>query len=284
MLTKITAYSQWSTVDPLVLNVVNRPDTDLFEVRNVDGLGAVKADVSTARMGSVPGAQFMGSSTGARNIVLTLGPTPDWETWTMSKLRRELDRYFMPEQTIRLVLETQEFSPVEIFGYIEANEPQIFSKDPEHQVSIICPGLYFRSVDPVVIEGVTNQSPVLIDYEGNVETGIVVTVERPGTEGGTQWYETRVNDPLQNYIRIPPIFVSSDVEYIMSSVAGDKYIKNVYENESVANLLNIAEIVDDNTRDPRWPMIGPGTIDFEVATNHVSSPWTLSFHNLFGSL
>jgi hypothetical protein len=143
VLTKVTAYSQWANVDPLVLNVINPSDSDLFEVRNIDGLGPVKADVNTTPR-STPGVSFVGTNVGGRNIVLTLGLNPDWDNWTFSRLRRFLDKFFMPEQHIRLVLETMEFSPVEISGYIESNEPNMFSKDPEHQISIICPGSVFQ--------------------------------------------------------------------------------------------------------------------------------------------
>ena len=139
MLTKVTAYSQWSNLDPLVFNVINRPETDLFEVRNIDGLGAVKADVNTTPLGSVDGESFVGSSVGKRNIVLTLGLTPDWNDWTMSRLRRLLDKYFMPKLKIRFVFETMEFSPVEIFGYIESNEPNIYHNCSGH-LSIECCG------------------------------------------------------------------------------------------------------------------------------------------------
>jgi hypothetical protein len=170
VLTKVTAYSQWANVDPLVLNVINPSDTDLFEVRNIDGLGPVKADVNTTPR-SIPGVSFVGTNVGGRNIVLTLGLNPDWDDWTFSRLRRFLDKFFMPEQQVRLVFETMEFSPVEISGYIEANEPNMFSKDPEHQISIICPDLYFRSVDIVTYLARTDEDPLEIDYEGNVATG-----------------------------------------------------------------------------------------------------------------
>lgn len=283
MLTKVTAYSQWANVDPLVLNVVNRPEADLFELRNADGLGAVTAEVNTTKLGSIDGEDFVGSNVGKRNIVLTLGLTPDWNEWTMSRLRRVLDKYFMPKLNIRLVFETMEFSPVEIFGYIESNEPNMFSKDPEHVISIICPKLYFTSVDPTVIDGQTDMSPLAIDYEGNVETGmnvIVLDTFTPGTDPA--WAKIRVNDSLENSIYVTaPTLLNENLHF--NSIPGDKYIKRINISGAETSLLNSAVIVDSNDRDRQWPKLGPGTIDFAVTSDQLLA-WQLTYYNQFASL
>lgn len=287
MLTKVTVYSQWTPVAPLVLNVINRPETDLFEVRNIDGLGSVKADINTVPLASVDGESFVGSGVGKRNIVLTLGMTPDWTTWTVSKLRRLLDKYFIPKQTVRLVFETVDFSPVEIFGYIESNEPNMFSKDPEQQISIICPSLYFKSVDQTIITGSTADAPIAIDYEGDVETGFVVAVSRAASGGVTpSWVKIQVHDPLTNYIQVTKTgLVDVNVNYHMSSVPGDKYVRQLNAGGNLlANLLNLRVISDSNDREDRWPKLGPGTLDFAVTSQAAIQNWELSYYNLFGSL
>lgn len=283
MLTKVTAYSQWTNVDPLVLTVVNRPDTDRFQLRNADGLGAVTAEVNTTKLGSVDGEDFVGSNVGKRNIVLTIGLQPDWDTWTMSRLRRVLDKYFMPKLTIRLVFETMEFSPVEIFGHIESNEPNMFSKDPEHVISIICPQLYFRSVDPTVIEGQTDMDPLEIEYEGNVETGIEVLLLDGGVGGDPAWAKIQVNDPLENSIQVSePTLFNENLR--MSSIPGDKHIARVNIAGPETSLLNSAIIIDENNRNRQWPKIGPGTIDFAVTTDVGPKAWSLTYYNQFASL
>ena len=284
MLTKVTVHSQWANVDPLVLNITNRPETDLFESRNIDGLGSVKADVNTTSLGSVDGESFVGSNVGKRNIVFTIGLTPDWDQWTVSRLRRVLDKYFMPQLSVRMVFETMEFSPVEISGYVESNEPNMFSKDPEHVISVISPELYFKSVNPTVILGQTDMDPMEIDYEGNVETGMIVVVNgRTGAGTDPTLVKIRVNDPLENSIEVPsPVTLNED--YVMSSIPGDKYVRRVEADGDYVNLLNSAVILDNNDRDRRWPLIGPGTIDFAVTSDADIQEWVLTYHNLFGSL
>lgn len=283
MLTKVTVYSQWANVDPLVLNIVNRPDSDLFEVRNIDGLGDVSAEVNTTKLGSIDGESFVGSNVGKRNIVLTVGLTPDWQDWTMSRLRRLLARYFTTKLRVRMVFETMEFSPVEIFGHIESNEPAMFSKDPEHVISIICPELYFKSVDPTVIDGQTDMDPLEIEYEGNVETGmnvIVLDTFTPGTNPA--WAKIQVNDPLENSILVDdPTDLNENLHF--NSIPGDKYVKRINIAGPETNLLNSAVIVDNNDRDRQWPKIGPGTADFAVTSDELLA-WQLTYYNQFASL
>lgn len=287
MLTKVTAYSQWASIDPLVLNVINPSDTDLFEVRNIDGLGSVKADVNTTPR-AIPGESFVGTNVGKRNIVLTLGLNPDWNDWTFSRLRRFLDKFFMPQQKIRFVLETMEFSPVEISGYVESNEPNMFSKDPEHQISIICPDLYFRSVDVVTHLGQTDEDPLEIDYEGNVATGMFVRVSRLFGYVGADptWIEIGGMDPFQDTIHIaapggdPVTDVGHDL--FMNSVPGDKYVRKIPNVGGIVvpiNLLNYSTFSQN-----KWPTINPGTDTFFLASDAGIQSWQLEYYNLFGSL
>lgn len=265
-----------------MLNIINRPDTDLFEVRNIDGLGAVKATVNTVPFGSVDGESFVGTNVGKRNIVLTLGLDPDWDNWTISKLRRLLDRTFMPQQSVTLQFESMEFSPVEISGWIESNEPNMFSKDPEQQISIICPDLYFKSIDAVVISGQSDQIPWPIDYEGNVETGLNVRVSKLSGTDPTNM-RVKLMDPNESSIFVTPTFAPVDANHdlFVNTVPGNKYIQRISNNPGVATVDNLLSASAIN---PRWLKIGPGTDTFQVIPDQGVSSWVLTYWNLFGSL
>ncbi len=103
MLTEVKAYSAWQSAPTLLLNPTGRSETDLIQIRNIDGLDPVKASVNTSSYGSVDGASFTGSAVSTRNIVLTVHPNPDWDIWTHESLRRLIYSYFMPKRPIRLV-------------------------------------------------------------------------------------------------------------------------------------------------------------------------------------
>ena len=72
MLTEVKAYSSWRSAPTLPLSDSGRAETDLIQIRNIDGLDPVKASVNTSPFGSVDGASYVGSSVESRNIVLTI--------------------------------------------------------------------------------------------------------------------------------------------------------------------------------------------------------------------
>lgn len=281
MLTKVTAYSGWPGLDPLVLNVINRPETDLFEVRNIDGLGPVKAEVSTTPMGSVDEESYTGSNIGKRNIVFTIGLDPDWQDWTASRLRRHLELYFMPKQPIQLVFETMEFSPVEISGYVESNEPNMFSKDPEHVISVICPAPNFVSVDPILISGTTVDDPYPIDYAGSVETGFTVSVHEDAEAADILTIRSNAEDPGEDYFTVNKTdVINASTRFMVSSIARQKFVRN-YDTPSndITNLLNF--VAEGST----WPKLQPGAPRlFYVRSNSGIQSWTMAYYNRFRSL
>jgi Phage tail protein. len=284
VLTKVTAYSQWEggfsvESDALALNVINRPDTDLFEVRDIQGLGPVNADINTTRLGKIPGTKFAGSSVGERNIVIKLGLTPDWQDWTISRLRKHLSHWFAPGNWVNLVFETMEFDPAVISGYVESNEPNVFSNDPEHQISIICPDLYFRSAQQTVVEGTTDFDPIALDYEGDTKTGFNVIITK-NSGADPDYVGVRLSNPNEEFVQVDPTTgpaVDATTQIEINTVPGDKYIHAIPAGDPVINRLNDSEI---NT----WPTISPGTVDFTVYSNAGVQDWVLKYYTLFGSL
>lgn len=311
MLKRVQVNSPWRPSDDFwTVDVANRPmpsgahwPGERCEIRNIDGLGSPAAAINTSPLGSVDGESFLGSNVGKRNIVFTIGFTPDWVDYTPGALRKELNRYFTPKLFITMTFETFEFAPVEISGYVESNEPNIFSSDPEHVISVVCPDPYFTSVDPTLKTGNigTGINAAAIDYEGDVETGMVVSVfARAPALVQPDWVRIAVNDPLENFIELAGDggghILESNQDLILSSVSRDKYISLIdSEGNFYANLLNRATIFDFNDRDTRWPVIGPATDSFIITSNVATKAgyvagsgydptYELRYHNRFGSL
>lgn len=277
MLTKVTVYSSLPGLDPLVFRLSDIPDSDLFEVRNIDGLGAVKADVNTSPFAIIRGESYIGSGVGKRNLVFTIGLRPDWDTWTPTKLRRLLDLYFMPQLNPTLIFEGDEQAPVVISGYVESNDPNIFNKDSENQVSIVCPEPDFVTVDPVVVEGSTSDDTLALNYRGTVDTGFHVAVAQTsgsdpsdiGVHAGDKHLEVATTTGLLN----------SSKTFAMSSVTKQKFVRNIDTSSgAITNLLN--HLVNGST----WPVFKPGVQNFYVSVNAGASDWTLTYFERFGSL
>jgi phage-related protein len=280
VLTEVKAYSSWASAPTLLLDQDGRPETDLVQIRNIEGLEPVKASVNTSLFGSVDGAAYTGSSVPSRNIVLTIHPNPDWHTWKYEDLRKLIYSYFMTKKPVRLVFYNDEDSPVEIFGIVESVDNSIFSKDQEFNVSVICPDPYFTSLDPKVVTGQSIRSggaPKVVTYNGSVETGIRVKVSfssgTPPTTIGIQ-----VGDPKISYFNVTAT-VGSTLYLDMSSVAMQKYIQNVSIGSGV-----ITNLLSKMQEGSKWPLFEQGDNKFSVITDQGVQDWELSFYERFGGL
>jgi Phage tail protein. len=282
VLTEVKAYSSWISAPTLPLSDTGRPETDLIQIRNIDGLDPVKASVNTSLFGSIDGAAYVGSSVAGRNIVLTIHPNPDWNTWTHESLRRLLYSYFMPKRPVRLVFFSDDMDTVEITGVVESVAVNSFSKDPELLVSVICPDPYFTALDPKIITGSSVRSGGTItdvDYAGNVETGIGVKVtwvsDPPPTVIGIQ-----IGSPVISYFTVAAS-VSSSVYFEISSIPMQKYIQNVNIGSGViTNLLSKAQVQEGSS----WPLFQPGVNEFSVITDQGVQDWELTYFERFGGL
>lgn len=278
MLTKLTVYDPSGRIpDPLELPLTpeNRLDTDILQVTGIKGLEPVKATVGTQPYGTIDGSFFSGSNVADRNIVVDLLPKPDWVEWNIPKIRNEAYKYFMPRSYIRLVFESTERAPVEIFGYVETCEPNIFSKDNEIQISLICPDPHFKGVDVVVREGVINEDWIELLYDGTIESGILVSItEASGT----------VTTDFQIALDAETFFfeglVSSLYSIVMSSRPGEKFLRNVDlstgENISILNSMGTGSV---------WLAIQPGPNQiFQVLSDDGLQNWRIEYYERFGGL
>lgn len=279
MLTTLSAYSSWESV-PLLPLSERGAHTDLIQIRNIDGLGPVKADVNTAPFGSVDGESFTGAHVPKRNIVITLGLNPDWANWSMEELRRLLYRYFIPKNPVRLIFRSDDDLPdVQIEGYTESVEPSIFAKDVEIQVSIICPDPYFVAVNPTIVTGNVGAPVKTITYNGSIETGYFIKVTQIVQPDAT-FISVRMGDPYTASFRLPCAITPTKYLQI-NSIPGNKYVRNVELNTGVVtNLLN--NVYSGST----WPVLKPGDNKLQILCDIPSTvaAYELTYYEKFGGL
>lgn len=282
MITKIELYSPQPDAPVLPLGGF-MPGSDPVHVFNVEGLGPVKAEISSTPFATGRGELYQGGSTGKRNIVFTLGLNPDWEEQTMSTLRQLLYRYFMPEEWCKIRFFSDYLPTVDIEGYVESFEPNIFSKDPEIQVSIICPKPDFIEANATVFSGLVDDgtNEIVYQYSGTVETGLELRID--ATPENTSY---NGNFTINNiaYER-PQIFVVENVlvnttkYFKLSSVRNAKRVQNISAIDgSPTNLL--AKLTNESV----WPVIKPGENVFTLAASEAGQAWTLAYFNRFGGL
>ena len=118
-----------------------RPEQSGFVVKEIKGLGPGKADMNFTNIASDDADLFNTARRGKRNIVLSLqflfAPT-------IEEVRLKSYKYFPIKKPLTLLIETDKRT-AEIEGYVESNEPDIFSEDEGCGISILCPNPYFRS-------------------------------------------------------------------------------------------------------------------------------------------
>ncbi len=281
MITEVKAYSSWRSAPVLLLEEGGRPETDLIQIRNIDGLDPVKASVNTSPLGSVDGTSYVGSSVPSRNIVLTLHPNPDWNTWTHEALRKLIYQYFMPKRPTRLVFYSDDIGPVEISGVVESVAVNIFSKDQEFLVSVICPDPYFTAVEPTIITGQSGDAPTatVVDYKGNIETGILVKITK-STDPSPTDIAIQLGDPKLTFFGVAAT-VDPTLYFEMSSIAMNKYVQNVNIGTGViTNLLSKIYIQEGSL----WPTLQPGDNEFLVVTDIGEHDWELRYFERYGGL
>lgn len=282
MLTQVKAYSSWRSAPLLPLGAGGRAETDLLQIRNIDGLDPVKATVNTTPFGAIDGASYVGSSVPSRNIVLTIHPNPNWDNWTFEALRRLIYQYFMPKLRTKLVFLSDDMVTVEISGYVESVTDNMFSKDQEFIVSIVCPDPYFKALVPTVITGVSVRPGgafTIVENNGNMECGFKVKVTHVAAPTPVE-IDVHIGDPPISHFDVDAT-VNSTKYFEMSSVPMNKYVQNVDIGAGViTNLLDNVTLEEGSL----WPVLQPGDNEFQVVTDNGNQDFELTYFERFGGL
>lgn len=260
------------------------PNDDPIQVRNIDGLGPVKADITTTPFASGRGALYQGSTVGTRNIVLSLGLNPDFVTYpSMLELRRILYRYLLPTAWTKLRFYTEELPPVEIEGYVESFEPNMFSDDPEIQVSIICPNPDFIDPTPNVLNGTVTEfadDGVEFEYIGSVPAGLEMTVT-PSESNPSFTGEIIVvmGPPPETVFAVSPVTIDATHSLRIATWPAKKV-------ESIeSGFLARTNLLADVTADSVWPIIRVGSNKIVVNSDaDFGQLWEMAYFTRFGGL
>lgn len=202
----------------LYLDITKPYDTG-FLVGSITGLGPVKANINTTEVITNDGSLFNSARLNQRNIVITFGylPVP-----TVEDVRQLSYKYFPIKKRITLEIETDNRKAV-VEGYVESNEPQIFSKQEAASISIICPKAFFKASEGTevhVFRGVTklfefpfeNEDPVTpmlelgnieektqqnIFYTGDSDVGMTMYIKALGEIGDIIIYNVRTREQMR---------------------------------------------------------------------------------------
>lgn len=202
----------------VLLPVTTGEGTDPYRITDIQGIGPVKADVTTAPYATQRGSILQATRVGVRNLVIKIAYKPDYKTnKTVQILRREIYSILAPGNLVNLVFLNSEDRSVQIEGVVESHDPVIFSQEPEVQISILCTDPSFESMEPLSLNGF-NDSAINPSYYGTAPSGFLL-----------EYYITRgqtgviVSNGIQDSLSYTRTLVQDDVLRI-STVRGNKFV------------------------------------------------------------
>lgn len=243
----------------LVVDLAN-PYSSGFAITKIDGLGPNKATINTVEIATNDGAIYNSGRVESRNIVMKIVFLGD----DVETLRRKTYRYFPLNKPLTLEIATDTRSAV-ISGYVESNEPDIFSKMESTQISIICPDPYFKSVsdentrivfygeeptfefpfendgEGAMLElGIIHQvTEANLPYLGESEVGVVFTIHALGSAKNPRIDKLDTRESMS--IKID---MEAGDDLIISTVTGSKYVRRL-RNGEYTNVLNLLDRKSD---------------------------------------
>lgn len=199
-----------------------------YIIKRIDGLGPVKAEVVSSENASDPGNTFLSARDGQRNVVITMGFAPKKITGkTVEGLRRELKSVLMPKTRVEMLFADDVLGQYNLIGTVETHEPDIFSKDPEVVISILCDDPYFykhgTSDVEFIVPTLTNFNETFpLQYDGDVPVGIVFETDVSYSSLGAVFLQIQpVPGLVKPMMRLDMDFNSNDHIWI-SSVKGNR--------------------------------------------------------------
>lgn len=236
------------------------PEKSGFLIQKISGLGPAKANINSTQLSTSDGSVYNSARVNSRNIVLSLKllGTP-----TIEDTRQKSYKYFPIKQRVKLLFETDNRT-CEIYGYVESNEPDIFSSKEATQISIICPNPYFYSTEdhitifaglieeftfpfesttevPIEMGTVVMNTVQSVYYDGDSEIGVFIEIYAIGSVTNVTIYNQGTNESMKiDTVRLAALtgdgIINGDAIFI-STLKGNKFIR-LFRNGAYTNILN----------------------------------------------
>lgn len=275
-----------------------RPGTSGLAVLGVDGLGPSHASLSFSDA-RYDGGKFNSARMQKRNLVFRLGyfgSGSGSQQISIEDARIRTYKYFPNKELIKIEVETDS-KTVETYGYVENNDVDIFTKDSNSAISIVCPNPYFMSLEDNIISfgsitpafefPFSNESLVTdllevstlsfetsknVYYTGEADTGFKIFIYAGGaahdiTIANSDTLESMFIDSDKIISIVGSDITTNDVIEI-STHRGNKYAR-LLRSGTYYNILSALGI------DPGWFMLKQGDNLFSYSA--VSGVTNLSF-------
>lgn len=189
-------------------------------ITEIEGLGPVKADINMTELATADGQIWNSSRLNGRNIVMHARFT---YAKTIEDARLLSYKYFPIGHPVTFKIETDN-RIAQTTGYVESNEPNIFSESSDVQISILCESPFFISADedgtkdtkfsstdylfefefenddisePMIEFGNTViKKENTVYYEGDAETGVIIRMHAVGDVSNVTIYNIKTRESM----------------------------------------------------------------------------------------
>lgn len=277
---------------------LTRPEESGFIVESITGLGPGKATINMTELSTNDGSVYNSARTSTRNIVIRLRFLfKD----TIEDVRQLSYKYFPIKKKVTLVVETDN-RVSEISGYVESNEPDIFSAEEATEISILCPDPSFYAAyeshqttfgaimpafefpfsnesltEPLIEMSTIERQPSRnLIYTGDCETGVTIHVRATGEATNITLYNVGTHEIM----RINTTTLAS----IMGSgiTAGDEIVICTIKKQKSASLIRngkTTNILNCINRDASWFQISKGSNIFAYTAESGSENIQIEINN-----
>lgn len=244
---------------------LGRPEQSGFLIKSISGLGPSKANINTTEVSTNDGSLFNSARLNQRNIVFEFIFVESINRESIEDIRQKSYKYFPIKKNVDLLIETDN-RIVKATGYVESNEPNIFSSQESAQISIICPDPYFystkktvtifSSIEPLFEFPFENNSltdnllefgRIIVDqeknvfYKGDSEVGVVIYIHAVGEATNLTIYNPLTREVLNvDTDRLEALtgsVIKAGDDIIISTIKGQKFIRLIRDGEYI-NILN----------------------------------------------
>lgn len=290
--------------ESLVLDLFH-PEKSGLIVKSISGLGPPKANINSTDLATADGALYSSARASTRNIVFSL---QFMYAPTIEDSRQLTYRYFPLKKLIKIEVETDNRN-LETSGYVESNQPDIFSKEESTQISILCLDPFFydpnpsitqfasttplfefpfsnESISSKVIEfgSVNLDTRSTIDYVGDVDTGVVITIHAIGSVSGSLTiYNVETQERMSINLAKIKTLIGKDYgngdDIIISTVSGDKYVQVLHDGIYTNAIAAIEKLAD-------WfqVSVGKNIFNFTVTNGIQNLSMSFSYRNAYGGI
>lgn len=283
---------------------LSRPELSGLAIQSIEGIGMPKASINATELATTDGSYFSSTRVGNRNIVITLAMlfSP-----TIELSRIKAYRFFPVKKKISLLFET-DTRIAEITGYVESNDPVIFSNAETTQISIICTDPYFYAlgISETVFSGVrpsfefpfSNESltekmlefgeirldnRAVLNYIGDSDTGLLITIHFLGKATEIAIFNTETSEAIRldtakiEAISGGPLDLTDDI--IISTMKGQKYVRLLRDGK-YTNVIGAVE------KDMDWFQLsnGANVFAFSAKTGEKNLIVTFTYRNAYGGI